>query len=77
MPEQIDLPPNVAGALLKQGSEASQGLMTDIMHNGAHVHNLTRLSGFKHFDEIDTLESRANSGVMATPIASPTTQTKP
>ena len=28
----------------------------------------------RNFDEMGTIESRANSGVMATPIASPTTQ---
>ncbi len=70
----IDLPSNVAGAILKQGSEAHQQAMTDILANGANVHNLVRLSGFRKFDEIGVAESRANSGLMATPIASPTTQ---
>ena len=70
----IDLPPNVAAALMKEGSEAHAALMLDVQHNGANVHNLVRLSGFRKFDEIGSIESRANSGVMATPIAGPTTQ---
>ena len=70
----LDLAENVGGMLLKSGSEAHQALMTDIMHNGANVHNLTRLSSFKHFDEFGIEESRANSGLIATPIATPTTQ---
>ena len=74
MAEPIDLPSNVAGAILKQGSEAHQQAMTDILANGANVHNLVRLSGFRKFDEIGVAESRANSGLIATPIASPTTQ---
>ena len=48
--------------------------MNDIRHNGASVHNLVRHAAFRKFDEIGTLEGRANSGVNATPIASPTTQ---
>ena len=70
----IDLPDNVAGMLLKEGSESHQALMADIRHNGAAVHSLLRFSAARSFDQLDTLESRANSGVMATPIASPTTQ---
>ena len=70
----IDLPDNVAGAILKQGSEAHQAIMTDVINNGANVHNLVRTSAFRKFDEIGSIESRANSGVIATPIAGPTTQ---
>lgn len=58
----------------KTGSEAFQALMTDITHNSAVAHNLARLGTTVKFNELGTLESRANSGVMATPIASPTTQ---
>lgn len=74
MTNPIDLPPNVASHIAKTGSESYQALMTDIQHNGANVHNLARLEGVRQARELDTLESRANSGVMATPIASPTTQ---
>ena len=70
----IDLPDNVAGALLKHGSEAHQQTMTEISADASNVHNLVRLSGFRKFDEIGSIESRANSGMIATPVASPTTQ---
>ena len=75
MSTPADLPTNVIGHILKTGSEAYQGMMTDIQHNGAVAHNLARLGATRQFNELDTLESRAHSGVMATPIASPATQT--
>jgi hypothetical protein len=70
----VDLPENVAASLMKEGSEGHQALMADIRHNGANVHSLVRHAAFKHYNEIDSVESRANSGVLATPIAGPTTQ---
>jgi hypothetical protein len=69
----IDLSDNVAAMLLKEGSESHQALMNDIRHNGSNVHNLTRLSAFKKFDQLGIGESRAESGLIATPVASPTT----
>lgn len=60
--------------ICKTGSEAYQALMTDIQHNGATSHAILRFGADTKFNELGTLESRANSGVMATPIASPTTQ---
>lgn len=69
-----DLPPNILTTLLKEGSESHQALMNDIRHNGAVAHNLARLGATRAANELDTIESRAHSGVMATPIASPTTQ---
>lgn len=74
MAEAIDLPPNVTGMLLKQGSEFSQAHMADITTNAGVVHNLARLIATRNFDEVGVLEGRAVSGVMATPIASPTSQ---
>lgn len=35
--------------------------------------NLIRMSGARKMDELDAVESRATSGVMATPVAGPTT----
>jgi len=69
----IDLTDNVSGALLKQGSEAHQQVMTDIGQNGAAIHSIIRASVVTKFNEIGTLEGRANSGVNATPIAGPAT----
>jgi hypothetical protein len=70
----IDLPENVAGALLKEGSESHQALMVDVRGNVATANNLARLGATRQFNELDTIESRAHSGIMATPVASPTTQ---
>lgn len=72
----IDLPENVTGLILKAGSEAFQQGMTDINTNASHIHNVTRGSIFRKFDEIGSLEGRANSGVNATPMASPVVQEK-
>lgn len=69
-----DLPDGVLTTLLKTGSEAYQRTMADQNDNGATAHNLARLGAIERFNELGTVEGRANSGVMATPIASPTTQ---
>ena len=74
MADGIDLPNNVAAAILKEGSESHQALMTDIRHNGATVHNLVRMSALRKFDQLGIGESRAESGLLATPPAPPTTQ---
>lgn len=70
----IDLPENVAGLLLKEGSESHQALMVDVRGNISTAHNLARLGAVRAHNELDTIESRAHSGVMATPIASPAVQ---
>jgi len=74
MAEAVDLPPNVASEMLRLGASAHQQGMTDIATNASHIHNITRGSIVRKFDEIGTLEGRANSGVNATPIAAPATQ---
>lgn len=73
----IDLPDNVVGLLLKEGSETHQALLTDIRHNGAHIHNMARAVALRKHDELEIGESRAQSGLIATPVASPTTQIAP
>lgn len=70
----VDLPEAVAGNLLKAGSEAFTALMADINQNGAANHNLARAGATRRFNELDPVESRSVSGVLATPVASPTTQ---
>ena len=74
MSNQIDLPPNVASQQLTR-------LLGNQDANNAEARDLTTtalgvLKGAmaRRHDELDSIESRANSGVMATPIASPTTQ---
>jgi len=70
----IDLPETVAGLLLKEGSESHQQLMFESRANSQHTNNLVRTVATHKFAEVGPIESRAVSGVMATPIASPTTQ---
>lgn len=70
----VDLPANVAEHIFKVGSEGFQALMTDIGHNGAHIHHLGRAVALRKHDELGPVEGRSVSGVLATPVASPTTQ---
>lgn len=73
----IDLPENVAGELLRQGVSDHQAAMSETRGNIQNVNNIVRSYAARSFGQLDTIESRANSGVMATPIASPTTQAAP
>lgn len=70
----LDLPPNVGEHLFKSGSEGYQAIMTDLTGNIVFANNLARLQAQQRFGEMDIIESRAASGLIATPIASPTTQ---
>jgi len=70
----VDLPPNVAELILYEGAINHQQLMADIRGNIANVNSLVRHAAFRQYHELGPVESRAVSGVMATPIASPTTQ---
>ena len=72
----IDLPENVAGVIIKAGSESFQALMTDINNNGAHIHNVTRGSIFRRFDETGVAEGKTQSGVLATDVGGPTNKGK-
>lgn len=71
---QADLPEAVAGQLMTES-------VGNIQANNRDGRNISTLAAgvlqgamARNFDELGTLESRANSGVIATPIASPTTQ---
>lgn len=70
----LDLPEGVGTLLM---TESAGNLQADNREGRA----LTLLSAgvlkgamARNFDELGTIESRSNSGVMATPIASPATQ---
>lgn len=71
---KMDLPENVQSLLLKSGSENFLSAQQESQTNASNVHNLARLSAVRRFSELGPIESRAVSGVLATPIASPTTQ---
>lgn len=69
-----DLPESVAAQLMTE-------TVGNIQANNRDGRNVSTLAAgvlqgamARNFDELGTIESRANSGVMATPIASPTTQ---
>jgi hypothetical protein len=73
MAETVDLPANVAQQLLTDNVQRHSRQMEETLGNVNNVNNLARLAGFRKFDEVGTIEGRANSGVNATPIAGPTT----
>lgn len=71
----VDLPENVASQQLARmagNQEANNSEARDLTTTALGV--LKGAMARRH-DELDSIESRANSGVMATPIASPATQT--
>lgn len=76
----IDLPSNVAASLQQQLVASHQQSMEALGHvrliatqNAEFAANSARLSSVRKMDELDAVESRATSGVLATPIAGPTT----
>lgn len=73
--EPMDLPQGVLTLLLQ---ESANNIQAD-NRNGRGITTTAQgvLQGAmaRNFDELGTVESRSNSGVMATPIASPAIQT--
>lgn len=74
MPEPIDLAPNVAGALMTETVGNIQANNRDGRNVSSMAMGVLQAAAARNFDELGAVESRATSGVMATPIASPTTQ---
>lgn len=74
MADPVDLPSNVASQLMVE----TTGNIQATNNNGRNVANIAmgvlQSAAARNFDELGATESRATSGVMATPIASPTTQ---
>jgi hypothetical protein len=73
MPEPVDLPANVAANFLHEATASHQRAMEDIRGNTSTAHNIARLGAVRNWTEYSIRESRADSGLIATPIASPTT----
>ncbi|MEM7557489.1 MAG: hypothetical protein AAF394_00065 [Planctomycetota bacterium] len=74
MSQGIDLPPSVAQAMLAESSgniqaANAQGRNTFVLASGALQAGIS-----KTHNELGPVESRAVSGVMATPVAGPATQ---
>lgn len=69
-----DLPPAVAGQLITETTGNIQANNRDGRNVATLAVGVLQAAMARNFDELGTLESRANSGVIATPVASPTTQ---
>lgn len=76
MADPVDLSPNVANALLNETIGNIQANNRDGRNVATMAMGVLQMAAARNFDELGAVESRATSGVMATPIASPTTQDK-
>lgn len=72
--EKMDIPDGVHGHLLTTGSQAYQQSMSRGIEVSQLANGVLQAAMSRNFDELGTVESRAHSGVMATPVASPTKQ---
>ena len=70
----VDLPEAVASQLLTESVGNIQANNRDGRNAGTVATNVLSGAMARNFDELGTIESRANSGVIATPVATPTTQ---
>ena len=70
--ECIDLPCRVAAGLLQESYGNIQMSNANARNASQEINALMGRSSARKFDEMGTIESRANSGVLATPIAGPT-----
>ena len=73
MAEPVDLPPNVAASMqletagnIQANNQSGRAVSTGAM-------GVLQAAMARNFDQLDAVESRATSGIMATPIAGPTT----
>ena len=69
----IDISPNVANALLTESIGNIQTTNASARNQAALSMGVLQAAQARNFDELGSTESRAVSGVMATPIAPPTT----
>lgn len=74
MAEQIDLPPNVATHLQMEALNNYSANTREGRDNASHASSLARYVATSKYAELGPVESRAISGVMATPVASPAVQ---
>jgi glutamyl-tRNA reductase len=71
----VDLPESVASQLLTESVGNIQANNRDGRNAGTIATNVLAGAMARNFDELGTVESRANSGIIATPVASPAVQT--
>lgn len=74
MAEGIDLPPSVAQQLMVETTGNIQANNRDGRAISTTAMGVLQGAMARNFDELGTVESRATSGVIATPVASPTVQ---
>jgi len=70
-----DLPEAVANQLMTETVGNIQSANASSRNVATLANGVLQAAMARNFDELGVIESRATSGVMATPIASPTTQT--
>lgn len=70
----IDLPENVAAQLMVESTGNIQANNRDGRNVSTIALGVLQAAAARNFDELGVTESRATSGVIATPVASPTTQ---
>ena len=70
----VDLSPNVANQLMTETVGNIQANNREGRDSAAVAQAHLRFAAVRNFDELGPTESRAVSGVLATPVASPTTQ---
>lgn len=71
----VDLPESVASQLLTESVGNIQANNRDGRNAGTVATNVLNGAMARNFDELGTVESRANSGIIGTPVASPAVQT--
>jgi hypothetical protein len=74
MAEPVDLPSNVAAALQLESVGNIQANNRDGRNVATASMGVLQAAQARNFDELGVTESRATSGIIATPVASPTTQ---
>lgn len=73
-PMAADLPQEVAGLMITESVGNIQANNRDGRNLGTVSMGVLQAAAARNFDELGTVEGRANSGVNATPIASPAVQ---
>ena len=72
--EAVDISANVANLLLTESTGNIQASNQRQRDSAGNANAVLQFAAARNFDELGTVESRANSGVIATPVASPTIQ---
>ena len=69
----VDLPENVAVQLMAESATNTQHNNNNQRNVSTVANNVIQVASARNFDKLGAVESRAVSGVLATPVAPPTT----